>query len=1454
MNVLLFSNGNPFFDAGGYNLQCTYLIQMFKKFKSEGLISNYYGAFTSIPNPGFEKNPLPTTSSQLIRKNGFSPRDPSIFEDMMFLLNFSGDRPSIAKINGVLRKYKIDIFICLCDLMKFMVPLPRPNPHKTIEFDKFYCTSLCWWPCHYHPIDYYSKEVLQYFDAIIPLCPSMIPIIQDSIPGSFLNIEYIPHVIEYSEIQYRPEEIEVIQKKLGFPKKGEKWVCLINAMNYEISCRKSFDTTLMAFKKFYDKHPDKAFLYIHSSSSSGNEPIQISYEIPKDFKIGETLYVQIPKSNKKIPVQTQEKTHSAGGKYQIEYKKNQGSKEAFSLKSLCQLLKIPSHAFKINTQIISHRDLTFLYQMSQVLLAPSRSEGFGIPILEAQSVGTPVITTKFLAMDDFTVNGISVEPVQDCLNHYQMGIWKMPSVEGISDAIEDIFSWSPSYRSKMSKMGKYYIQGEMSYQKVSEKFSDFFRKLPRQLRYQTPWLQFIHGNKLAQILDDNSIYPSQESKDSQEKYGKSFKQMITTLFATKQIQTIYLYHTSQIDLICHILLLSIGVKRVFIHEAVASDMTVLMRFPKLRFFPDVAFKIVSINLPMLESNSVSGSLYICQKLADIPLDTQTYLSNQENVSILSEPQLSLPNIQNIQSYPINNDFTLSTFQKKPETKIDHHFVIYQKKTNKENPSNNGSVTWIENLDGNQLESRENWIQELTLSKTIDNSFSTKSIHTSSLIMEILIHRSIWKIIAEHPEWTYIAVYFEGAERLFSFRSKVPDDMENGFCWLGDKHLGHGYLLHRSVVSTFIQESQPIKKDLLPFIHDNLVKHSVPQISLPFLDSVENGTEVNSIQDSAVFYWYIPARDVSEIQTQQDNLASWKSYCSRSKVDLHIRVIHDREPMERFQHLVQIICDLLLKYSRVITVSSHNIIIHTDSNCPDTNSQDNPKRIDGLDITQQEFQSYKTIFCHEDYPIIFKKSSLLDIQTNRGSLQIDDSKQLSQALTLLVKSFPPDHVLNLRNTHIWSGYLGCLDSEQKEPSFVHPNDSIVTISSQESSYHKRLFTSYSKWHNYSKFNDKTIDLAGKKLSLEPMLAKDKKTGESYSWTPLENNSIYCWLSVSGAQEICLQPQEPNYDTMEKYQVLQSESNIAIVTIINKNIDISNIYLALKSKSEYCLQNNYDHVVSTKIPDKEDLLKYKYVMYSDPYVMIMNKDVKLHTIAEHLLPENNEECIAVSNICDGTFGNVLLRITEWLLDYLHLGMIGIQNPKLFIKKYKSDSKDNENSLRRKVKVIQSLRTLDSVYYSKTNPRDTMYHLGDFCINFKGLEFGIRQWMFWMEFVSYEFSKSQYESIPPKSKLQYHYGTSSIEFTEDQYRRGTITIGQQKPEIEWYSDVDGNRFFILPNDSDELFIPKPRNLFTRCESSSVETPSVSFSIEKPDHHGTTSQEDNSMGDGNEPREVCL
>lgn len=58
---------------------------------------------------------------------------------------------------------------------------------------------------------------------------------------------------------------------------------------------------------------------------------------------------------------------------------------------------------------VSQEDMSYVYSGIDVLLNPARGEGFGIPVIEAQACGTPVIVTDFSAMSELGEVGWKVD-------------------------------------------------------------------------------------------------------------------------------------------------------------------------------------------------------------------------------------------------------------------------------------------------------------------------------------------------------------------------------------------------------------------------------------------------------------------------------------------------------------------------------------------------------------------------------------------------------------------------------------------------------------------------------------------------------------------------------------------------------------------------------------------------------------------------------------------------------------------------------------------------------------------------------------------------------------------------------------------------------------------------------------------------------------------------------------
>jgi len=97
-----------------------------------------------------------------------------------------------------------------------------------------------------------------------------------------------------------------------------------------------------------------------------------------------------------------------------------------------------SDRYKYVTGLLSPRDLADWYGVLDVLSACSYAEGFGIPIIEAQACGTPVVTTGASAMTELRGPGwlVAGEPYW---NPVHEAWWTRPSVKAIERAYEKAF-------------------------------------------------------------------------------------------------------------------------------------------------------------------------------------------------------------------------------------------------------------------------------------------------------------------------------------------------------------------------------------------------------------------------------------------------------------------------------------------------------------------------------------------------------------------------------------------------------------------------------------------------------------------------------------------------------------------------------------------------------------------------------------------------------------------------------------------------------------------------------------------------------------------------------------------------------------------------------------------------------------------------------------------------------
>jgi glycosyltransferase involved in cell wall biosynthesis len=83
--------------------------------------------------------------------------------------------------------------------------------------------------------------------------------------------------------------------------------------------------------------------------------------------------------------------------------------------------------------------LALVYNNADVFLGAAMSEGFGIPLIEAQACGAPVVTTDFSAMPELVRWGYRVAP-RDMV-WTQLNAWQAwPDVDGIRDALHELYA------------------------------------------------------------------------------------------------------------------------------------------------------------------------------------------------------------------------------------------------------------------------------------------------------------------------------------------------------------------------------------------------------------------------------------------------------------------------------------------------------------------------------------------------------------------------------------------------------------------------------------------------------------------------------------------------------------------------------------------------------------------------------------------------------------------------------------------------------------------------------------------------------------------------------------------------------------------------------------------------------------------------------------------------------
>lgn len=246
-----------------------------------------------------------------------------------------------------------------------------------------------WIPIHYDPPELQTIVNLRNYETVWSLSLWGKGILENY----HSDVVYIPHVIDdiyFDGIFSNTTRKKQIRNRLGIPENA--YVYLMVARNTEKSNRKGFDAALQAFT-FYKRFKNPvAHLHMHVNIK-GAIDVQ---ELAKQLDIGD----HITCSDQTM-----------------------------------------LHNYEFSTKYL--RDL---YLMSDVLLCTSAAEGFGLPVVEAQCCGIPVIATNCTAISENVGLGRLSDPEHPIRGN--PGSFSKPSANNIAIDMIDLERNPPSVMEK----------------------------------------------------------------------------------------------------------------------------------------------------------------------------------------------------------------------------------------------------------------------------------------------------------------------------------------------------------------------------------------------------------------------------------------------------------------------------------------------------------------------------------------------------------------------------------------------------------------------------------------------------------------------------------------------------------------------------------------------------------------------------------------------------------------------------------------------------------------------------------------------------------------------------------------------------------------------------------------------------------------------------------------------
>ena len=375
---------------------------------------------------------MPTTSEQLAMAHLAFIGVPDIeFPGHDGMNSHSG--LTMSQLNAAAETHDVDAYVLLMDVGNLYV--------DRYAFD---VPTVLWMPYHHEDLDS-QGPVLQRLTAVAALAPSTGRAVERagaltrSIPH-FINRQALNDMADEFESRVRNHASASLRRAVFDSKMYDRafkrdidvvdddtFVVLMQGGNYEDTDRKGWVSSIHAYAKFQRDNPGiKTHLWVHAVDSA---------MVEAEMNDGSSPPVAVVRTG-------------------------------VSLRHVLERSGIPSSMYTFDENRHDHAFTSALKRHASVCLHTSKAEGFGMVVLECQALGTPVITTKYTAMRDYTKFGYAVEPA--AFQSIQSAFFAMVNVDKAAEALKNIATGTAKLESRERTFE--WIDTEFSLDEVFKKF------------------------------------------------------------------------------------------------------------------------------------------------------------------------------------------------------------------------------------------------------------------------------------------------------------------------------------------------------------------------------------------------------------------------------------------------------------------------------------------------------------------------------------------------------------------------------------------------------------------------------------------------------------------------------------------------------------------------------------------------------------------------------------------------------------------------------------------------------------------------------------------------------------------------------------------------------------------------------------------------------------------------